>query len=113
MHELTHVLQYQRGGLAYIPDSLWQQFLSWVKTGSNDEAYDWRIPDAAGVPWEEWHVEQQAEAVQDYDKQIEAMERHEKVDYDILSRLQKYVDQMKAGPRIAPAAGPAAGAVPQ
>jgi len=68
IHEMGHVWQYQNGGLAYIPESLWAQFKAWVKGKSRNAAYDWRAAHAAGLPWEKWNPEQQAEAIEDYNK---------------------------------------------
>jgi len=68
IHEMGHVWQYQNGGLAYIPESLWAQFKVWVKGKSRNAAYDWRAAHAAGLPWEKWNPEQQAEAIEDYNK---------------------------------------------
>jgi hypothetical protein len=99
IHELTHVLQFQQGGLGYIPESLWDQLISKIRTGKVSSAYDWRPLDAAGVPWNEWHVEPQAQAVQDYNAELMKRDRGEKCDTKLIARLQKYVDQMQAGPR--------------
>lgn len=99
IHELTHVMQFQQGGLGYIPESLWDQLISKIRTGSVDAAYDWRPLDAAGVPWDEWHVEPQAQAVEDYNRELMKIDRRERYDPALIARLQKYVDKMRAGPR--------------
>lgn len=99
IHELTHVLQFQQGGLGYIPESLWDQLISKIRTGPVDAAYDWRPLDAAGVPWDEWHVEPQAQAVEDDNRELMKRGRDEPFDPALIARLQKYADQMRAGPR--------------
>jgi hypothetical protein len=68
IHEMGHVWQYQNGGLAYIPLSLLAQVKAAVSGGDRGGAYDWRAAHAAGTPWEEWNPEQQAEAIEDYNK---------------------------------------------
>jgi hypothetical protein len=68
IHEMGHVWQYQNGGLAYIPESLWAQFKGFMGAGSRDAAYNWREAHRAGVPWERWNPEQQASAIEDYNK---------------------------------------------
>lgn len=99
IHEMTHVFQYQHGGMGYIPESLWEQYKAWKRTGSRDAAYEWKPLDAAGVPWEEWNVEQQAYAVEQYNIELRKMDRGEKYDPALLARLQPYVEHMRAGPR--------------
>ncbi|MFH1474282.1 MAG: hypothetical protein ABIG85_00305, partial [Chloroflexota bacterium] len=61
-------------------------------------AYEWRPLDAAGVPWDEWNVEQQAYAVEQYNIELGKMERGEAYDAALLARLQPYVEHMRAGP---------------
>ncbi|MEO7052019.1 MAG: DUF4157 domain-containing protein [Rhodanobacter sp.] len=68
IHEMGHVWQYQNGGLAYIPMSLWAQFKGWLGAGSRDAAYDWHDAHRAGRPWEAWNPEQQAAAIERYNK---------------------------------------------
>ena len=68
IHEMGHVWQYQNGGLAYIPESLWAQFKGFVGAGSRNAAYEWREADRMGLPWEKWNPEQQASAIEDYNK---------------------------------------------
>jgi hypothetical protein len=66
IHEMGHVWQYQNGGLAYIPDSLWAQFKAAVSGGDRGAAYDWRAAHEAKIPWQDWNPEQQAKAIEDY-----------------------------------------------
>lgn len=68
IHEMGHVWQYQNGGLAYIPESLWAQLKASIGGKSRNAAYDWRAAHKDGLPWEQWNPEQQAEAIEDYNK---------------------------------------------
>ena len=53
IHEMGHVWQYQNGGLAYIPESLWAQLKAAVSGKNRNAAYDWRTVHDAKVPWEQ------------------------------------------------------------
>lgn len=68
VHELVHVWQYQNAdpGLdpAYAIHSLVEQ------QQSGKAAYDWTISFNKKLPWEQWGIEHQAQAIQDYDKAI-------------------------------------------
>ena len=66
IHEMGHVWQFQNGGLAYIPQSIAVQIKASLGGGSRDLAYDWRAALKAGIPWEKWNPEQQAQAIEDY-----------------------------------------------
>ncbi|HVZ38039.1 MAG TPA: DUF4157 domain-containing protein [Candidatus Kapabacteria bacterium] len=66
IHEMGHVWQYQNGGLAYIPKSLWAQLKASLGKGSRDGAYNWEEAHDAHIPWEKWNPEQQAEAIEEY-----------------------------------------------
>ena len=68
IHEMGHVWQYQNGGLAYIPESLWAQLKAAASGKTRNAAYDWRAAHDAGLPWQKWNPEQQAEAIEDYNK---------------------------------------------
>lgn len=68
IHELGHVWQYQNGGLAYIPGSLWSQYRGWRTTGSRNAAYDWLSAHKSEIPWHRWNPEQQATAIEDYNR---------------------------------------------
>jgi Domain of unknown function (DUF4157) len=68
IHEMGHVWQYQHTGLAYIPLSLIAQLRAAVHGGTRTGAYDWHTPHNEGTPWEYWNPEQQAEAIEDYNK---------------------------------------------
>ncbi|MCK8499219.1 eCIS core domain-containing protein [Myxococcus fulvus] len=56
-HELTHVWQHQHGGTAYLSAALAAQFWG--------DGYDWRKGVHAGLRWEEFNPEQQAQLVED------------------------------------------------
>jgi hypothetical protein len=66
IHEMSHVWQYQNGGLAYIPSSLLSQLAGTLKGRGAKSAYYWREAHAAGLPWNKWNAEQQAQAIEDY-----------------------------------------------
>lgn len=66
IHELAHVWQFQTRGIGYIPRSLLAQFVAFVTTGSRSKAYDWLTAARAGIPWEKWNPEQQAECIACY-----------------------------------------------
>jgi uncharacterized protein YcfJ len=66
IHEMSHVWQYQNGGLAYIPSSLLSQLAGTLKGRGAKSAYYWREAHAAGLPWHKWNAEQQAQAIEDY-----------------------------------------------
>lgn len=68
IHEMTHVWQYQNGGLAYIPESLIAQLGAVLGSGDRGGAYDWRAAHKEKKPWAKWNPEQQAAAVEDYNR---------------------------------------------
>jgi hypothetical protein len=94
VHELVHVWQYQNGGLAYIPKSLWAQFVGWRRTGGRSGAYNWRAADEAGLPWELWNPEQQAAAVEQYNRCLRRIQsgRERPTDFGDVKRLERYID---------------------
>jgi hypothetical protein len=70
---MGHVWQYQNGDLRYLPQSLIAQIKMGRSGGAGSHsAYDWTIPHRAGIPWESWNPEQQAEAIEDYNKALRA-----------------------------------------
>ena len=71
VHEVTHVWQWQNGGFAYAPDALIAMLSAWLTTGDRDNAYSWREADRKGQPWASWNPEQQAQAVEDYNRAIQ------------------------------------------
>lgn len=104
IHEMCHVWQYQHGGYAYIGDSLWAQLKASIGGGDRGGAYEWQDADAAGIPWEDWNPEQQAKAVEDYNIAFRAVQdaqargtKPASEDTDTLTRLQPYIDKVRAG----------------
>ena len=99
VHELIHVWQFQNGGLAYIPGSLIAQHRAWLRDGSRHGAYDWTTVDQAGLPWERWNPEQQAQAVEHW---WDARERLAAADprpgdEELVARLDPYIEKVRAG----------------
>ena len=68
-----------------------------------------RRPTRDSTPWEQWNPEQQAEAVEDYNKLLHHKELGEPYDEAKFAKLQKYVQKMKEGPTHPRAAARAAG----
>jgi len=101
IHEMTHVWQYQHGGLAYIGDSLWAQLKASLGSGSRNGAYDWYAAHSAGLPWEKWNPEQQASAVERYNQALRLARATPPTatprDYSDLSTLQPYMDKVRRG----------------
>jgi hypothetical protein len=65
VHELCHVAQFQRGGVAYIGDSVRAQLGAQLARQGRFAAYDWRARLEAGATWAELGAEQQAQLVED------------------------------------------------
>ena len=105
IHEMAHVWQYQHQGWSYAPEALWSQFVAWWETGDRGAAYDWESLEKAGIPWEEWNPEAQAEAVEDYNKALRKVHDNvaTKADFNLLSRLQPYIDKIQNPPPPPPA----------
>ncbi|MBX5457215.1 MAG: DUF4157 domain-containing protein, partial [Thermogemmatispora sp.] len=99
IHEMGHVWQYQHGGLAYIPESLVAQIRGAIGGGSRNAAYDWRAAVKEGKPWEEWNPEQQAEAIEDYNRALRRTRDGTATadDYKDLSTLLPYIDKVRRG----------------
>ncbi len=99
IHELGHIWQYQNGGLAYIPRSVWAQGLAALRTGGRSGAYRWREPLEAGVPWARWNPEQQAQAIQAYFQATQRMgTRFSRVDdREIISALTPMIEKVRRG----------------
>ncbi len=98
IHEMGHVWQYQNGGLAYIPESLWAQFKAAIGSGSRGAAYDWRQAHQSGLPWEKWNPEQQAGAIEDYNKALRRSKDGTATleDFHDLSTLKPYMEKVRA-----------------
>lgn len=104
VHEMTHVWQFQNGGLAYIPDSLVSQLRARLGSGSRNGAYDWRSAAKAGTPWADWNPEQQAELVEEYNRALrhvkDATKRKAlpaKADTDMLTLGKPYIEKIHHG----------------
>jgi hypothetical protein len=97
IHEMGHVWQYQNGGLAYIPDSLIAQLRAWVGGGGRGGAYDWRAAHRDGIPWEDWNPEQQAGAIEEYNKLLRKQQAGNATTQDlhVLSILLPYVEMVR------------------
>jgi len=97
IHEMGHVWQYQNGGLAYIPDSLWAQFKAAVSGGDRGKAYNWRAAHDAKIPWEDWNPEQQAGAIEDYNKLLRKQKAGNATpdDLHVLSILLPYIEKVR------------------
>lgn len=94
IHELTHVWQYQNGGGGYAIASLTAQFTAFVTTGSRDGAYRWQQPFGENKPWAEWNPEQQAAAVEDYNRAWRSTVFAQ--NSTTVRMLQPYIDEVRA-----------------
>ncbi|MFI0607105.1 MAG: DUF4157 domain-containing protein [Anaerolineae bacterium] len=99
IHEMGHVWQYQNGGLAYIGDSLWAQLRGALGSGSRDAAYAWREAHNAGTPWEEWNPEQQAEAIEEYNKALRRAKdgTATSANFTLMTTLEPYMEKVRRG----------------
>jgi len=97
IHELGHAWQYQNGGLAYIPKSLWAQLIAWVTKHTRDAAYDWRAASGAAIAWERWNPEQQAEAMADFNRALRRSQGPGRgvADQETMSLLRPFVDRAR------------------
>ena len=105
VHELVHVWQYQRGGVAYIGSSLWAQSLGVLTGKGRGAAYHWQAAVDRGLPWSRWNAEQQAQAIQDlHDARLRAREaRPDPIDLGLVETLTPLLVELRAGrgaPRI-------------
>lgn len=100
IHEMGHVWQYQNGDLRYLPSSLIAQ-IKMGRTGGagSGSAYDWTIPHKNNVPWEKWNPEQQAEAIEDYNKALRASRAPDAKLKDIMTviELEPYMQKVWRG----------------
>lgn len=109
IHEMGHVWQYQNGGLAYIPLSLWSQLKAALSGKSRNAAYDWKSAHVEGIPWEKWNPEQQASAIEEYNKLLRQSNDgtatvEEIAELAILTTYMENVWQRRGAPSFAPAA---------
>jgi len=98
IHELTHVWQFQNGGIGYIRSSLIAQVAGWIRTGSRLAAYDWARADRAGLPWSRWNAEQQAQCVSDFNRALDRTRSGKASSRDewVLSRALPYIEKVRA-----------------
>jgi len=92
IHELGHVWQYQNAGVAYVGDSLWAQLKGAVLSGSRSAAYNWQAALSADTPWNLWNPEQQASAIEAYNRAL-----RKSSDHPIVAALQPVIDKVRAG----------------
>jgi RHS repeat-associated protein len=85
IHELTHVLQYQRSGYGYMADSAINQTLK------GDKAYNYQDSMKNKVPWKKLEAEQQAQLVEDYYKE-RYMYKSDKKDWN---QYTPYINDMR------------------
>lgn len=104
IHEMTHVWQYQNGGLAYIPDSLMAQLKSSLSGGSRNGAYEWRPLADRDVPWEQWNPEQQASLVEEYNTALRKVRDEiargvppSPIDTTLITQAKPYIDKVQHG----------------
>lgn len=97
IHEMGHVWQYQNGGLAYMPLSIIAQIRAAVSGGDRGGAYDWQAAHRAGIPWERWNPEQQAEAMEDYNRLLRKQQAGQATveDLHLLAILLPYVERVR------------------
>jgi hypothetical protein len=99
IHEMGHVWQYQNGGLAYIPQSIIAQLGAVFSGGDRNRAYDWRAAYNARLPWARWNPEQQAEAIEDYNRLLRKQKDGTATTEDIhtLSILLPFIEMVRRG----------------
>ena len=99
--------QYQNGGLAYIPESLWSQLKAKLSGKDRGAAYNWQGAHAEDIPWEKWNPEQQASAIEEYNKllrksKVGAADVKEIATLAILTKYMENVWQKKGAPSFVP-----------
>lgn len=101
IHEMGHVWQYQNGGFAYVGESLRAQLGALLGKGDRNGAYEWRAAHDAGLPWQTWNPEQQAEAIERYNVCLRATRATPPCATDDdradLATLQPYLDKVCHG----------------
>jgi hypothetical protein len=97
IHEMGHVWQYQNGGLEYIPASLLAQLEAAISGKSRNAAYDWEQAHASKIPWERWNPEQQAAAIEEYNRTLRRSKNGTATvhDFRILSVLLPYIEKVR------------------
>ncbi len=103
IHEMTHVWQYQNGGIAYMPQSIISQIKASAGSGSRNAAYDYKTAIQNGVPWEKLNPEQQAKLVENYNIALRETQKpgaSPLIDPDsfrTVSTLLPYIQKVQAG----------------
>jgi hypothetical protein len=99
VHELVHVWQHQRGGLAYIPGSVLAQLWAILRGEGRGGAYRWQRAQAAGLPWARWNPEQQAQLVEDLHEAHVRIERGapRPGDAGLAERAAPHLAELRAG----------------
>ncbi|MBK9643662.1 MAG: hypothetical protein IPO67_00645 [Deltaproteobacteria bacterium] len=64
VHECVHLWQHQRGGRAYLGESVGAQLAALLRGEGRQGAYRWDRAFGAGLDWSRWNPEQQAAAVE-------------------------------------------------
>ena len=64
VHESVHLWQHQRGGRAYLGESVGAMLASYARGEGRQGAYRWSRAYDAGLDWSRWNPEQQAAAVE-------------------------------------------------
>ncbi len=101
IHEMTHVWQYQNGGIAYMPKSIISQIKASVSGGDRGGAYEWRDAIKNGTAWEDLNPEQQAKLVEDYNVHLEVTQRpgvtpeNSAEDFKIVSEALPYIQKIR------------------
>ena len=97
IHEMTHVWQYQNGGIAYMPQSIIAQIKASASGGDRGGAYNWRDAIKAKTPWVKWNPEQQAELVEDYNISLRRINSHTGTagDYQTVSDALPYIRMLQ------------------
>jgi hypothetical protein len=100
-HEVTHVWQFQNGGWEYATAALKANFWAAITTGDRNNAYNWRKPHNARLPWSQWNPEEQAKAMEDYNRAIQVVYSYARgVDLkranEEIIRLTPYVLEVRA-----------------
>ncbi|MHC4215592.1 MAG: hypothetical protein ACYSWP_19760, partial [Planctomycetota bacterium] len=99
LHEMVHCWQYQVGGIDYIPEALYSYLKDYVTDYlmGYKEAYDWKKAHNSGKPWKSWTPDQQAEAIEEFNKKLRVLRGGKATLSDIrtLRILKPYVDNVR------------------
>lgn len=95
IHELAHVFQYRTIGWMYLVQSMQEQLYALITTGSRNGAYTWQDKITKEVPFEEWGIEERAEAISDYAYYLETGEEIRSTTDSITKELGCYIPLLK------------------